>query len=137
MARFTARCSCDAVRCTIDHDIQTVVNCHCTDCRRMSGCAFSSIVVTPAVAVEIAQGVEILRAYALSPAVTKHFCSRCGTAVFNTNTRLPGLQMFYLGTIDGHEALAPSLNVYCRSKLAWVDRIAELESHAAVPGLET
>ncbi len=100
----------------------------------MSGSAFSSMVVLPAASVAIETGGECLSRYALSDAVTKHFCARCGTPLFNTNTRLPGMQMHYLGTIEGHAALAPSLNVYCRSKLDWVDGLAGLPAHDAVPG---
>ena len=134
MARFSASCSCGAVRCEIDHELETVVNCHCTDCRKMSGCAFSSMVVSPASATEVTQGRELLGSYALTEAATKYFCTRCGTPLFNLNTRLPGMRMFYLGAIDQHEKLTPSLNVFCRSKLGWVDRIPELESYADVPG---
>lgn len=134
MTKFSATCSCGDVRLEIDHDLTTVVNCHCTDCRKMSGCAFSSMVLSPAGAGVFARGEEALGRYALSPAVIKHFCKSCGTPMFNTNTRLAGLRMLYLGAIDQHEILTPILNVYCRSKLAWVDRAAELPSHPAEPG---
>lgn len=128
MARVSASCSCRAVRCSIDHDIQTLVNCHCTDCRKMNGSAFSSMAVSPTSAVEITDGKEHLARYAMSPAVTKHFCKLCGTPMFNTNEQLPGLSMFFLGAIDQDRDLAPSFNVFCRSKLSWVDHVAGLKS---------
>jgi hypothetical protein len=134
MSRFTARCSCGAIRCAIDAPLDMVVNCHCTDCRRMNGSAFSSMVVAPANAVEVTEGASGLATYALTEAATKHFCTRCGTPLFNTNSRFPAMKMIYLGVIDGHERLAPSFNAYCRSKLGWVDRIPELTSFAATPG---
>jgi hypothetical protein len=134
MARYSSTCSCGAVQCEIDCELETIVNCHCTDCRKMSGGAFSTMVLSPESAGRVARGAEAIGRYALSEAVTKHFCTRCGSPLFNTNARLPGLRMLYLGTIDQHERLAPSLNVYCRSKLGWVDRMAELPSHASVPG---
>lgn len=133
MSRFSASCSCGAVRCAIDCELETVVNCHCTDCRKMSGCAFSSMVVSPASATEVTRGEELLSPYALSEATTKYFCKRCGSPLFNVNTRYPGLRMLYLGTIDQHETLTPSFNAFCRSKLGWVDRISELRSYAATP----
>lgn len=133
MSRFSASCSCGAVRCAIDCELETVVNCHCTDCRKMSGCAFSSMVVSPASATEVTRGEELLSPYALSEATTKYFCKRCGSPLFNVNTRYRGLRMLYLGTIDQHETLTPSFNAFCRSKLGWVDRIPELRSYAATP----
>jgi len=99
----------------------------------MSGCAFSSMVVTPASAAEVTLGRELLSAYALSEATTKHFCTRCGTPLFNVNARYPGVTMFYLGAIDQHEKLTPSFNAFCRSKLGWVDHVAELTSFATTP----
>jgi hypothetical protein len=133
MSRYSASCSCGAVRCGIDGELETVVNCHCTDCRKMSGCAFSSMVVSPAGATEVTRGEELLGAYALSDATTKYFCTRCGTPLFNLSTRYPGLRMLYLGTIDQHERLTPSFNAYCRSKLGWVDHMPELRSYATTP----
>jgi hypothetical protein len=102
----------------------------------MNGSAFSSMVVSPETSGEITQGKELLGAYALSDAVTKHFCTRCGSPMFNLNTRLPGFRMLYLGSIDQHVDLAPSFNVFCRSRLGWVDHLADLKSYAGAPGLD-
>lgn len=135
MARYSCSCSCGAIRCEIDHDLETVVNCHCTDCRKMNGSAFSSMVVSPESKGDITHGREHLGAYALSEAVTKHFCTRCGSPLFNLNTRLPGFRMLYLGAIDQHVDLVPSFNVFCRSQLGWVDRLADLKSYAGAPDL--
>jgi hypothetical protein len=132
-APFSMSCSCGAIRCAVAHPLETVVNCHCTDCRKMSGCAFSSMVISPASATQLTGGEELLGAYALSDAATKYFCTRCGTPLFNTNSRHPGLRMLYLGAVDQHEQLTPSFNAFCRSKLGWVDRIPELTSYAATP----
>jgi len=131
---FTLSCSCGAIRGTVAGPLDTVVNCHCSDCRKMSGCAFSSMVVSPEAATTLTQGRELLGAYALTEATTKYFCSRCGTPLYNVNGRYAGLRMLYLGAIDGHERLAPAFNAFCRSKLGWVDRIDELTSYAATPG---
>jgi hypothetical protein len=99
----------------------------------MNGSAFSSMVVSPTSAVAISDGDQHLSQYALSGAVTKHFCSRCGTPMFNTNVRLPGLSMFFLGAIDQSQTLTPSFNVFCRSKLSWVEHLSQLRSFAGNP----
>jgi len=130
---FTLSCSCGAIRCAVAHPLETVVNCHCTDCRKMSGCAFSSMVISPEAATTITQGRELLGAYALTDATKKYFCTRCGTPMFNINARYAGLRMLYLGAIDQHERLTPAFNAFCRSKLAWVDHLPELTSYAATP----
>jgi hypothetical protein len=94
----------------------------------MNGSAFSSMVVSPTSAVETSDVDQRLSKYALSEAVTKHFCSRCGTPMFNSNARLPGLSMFFLGAIDQHQDLTPAFNVFCRSKLSWVEQLSQLRS---------
>ena len=133
MSELSASCSCGAVRCEIAQKLETVVNCHCTMCRKMNGGAFSSMVVAPDAAVTFTAGEDALGTYALSEAVMKHFCRQCGSPMFNRNTRFPGFIMFFLGAVDGIDAVVPVFNVFCRSKLGWVDGIGAMMSYEASP----
>lgn len=111
----------------------TFVNCHCTLCRSMNGAAFSSYLVGKADTVELS-GEAHLAAYMATDTATKHFCSACGTPVYNTNpVQYPGVCMFSLGTVRDAETLVPHINIFCRSKLEWVDRLSEQRCFSAAP----
>jgi hypothetical protein len=96
----------------------------------MSGSAFSSYAVVPSPAVSFEHGKDKVTRFPVTKNAVKTFCQRCGTPLFNTNELYPGLTMLYLGVIDGHASLVPKSNIYCSSKLAWVDELATAKTFA-------
>jgi len=95
----------------------------------MNGSALSSYAVVPFKALELL-GEDHLGAHAVTKRATKHFCRRCGTPMFNLNSRYAGVCMLYLGTINGCETYSPSLNVYCESMLAWLESVTSVTGFA-------
>ncbi len=125
-------CACGAVTYTCGAPV-TFVNCHCTLCRRINGAAFSSYVVVRSDAF-VVSGKHSLAAYAASDRSTKHYCGACGTPIYNTNpSTYPGLSMLYLGTVAQAGELEPGINIFCDSKLQWVDGISVQKSFAQTP----
>jgi hypothetical protein len=96
----------------------------------MNGSAFSSYAVIPYSALEIV-GKSDLGAYAVTQRATKHYCNRCGTPLFNLNSKYAGACMLYLGAIEGSEDYPPALNVYCESMLSWLESVTSLEGFQA------
>jgi hypothetical protein len=92
----------------------------------MNGSAFSSYAVIPFKALEVVGGTD-LGAHAVTQRATKHFCVKCGTPIFNLNSKYAGACMLYLGTIEGSEQYSPSLNVFCENMLSWVESVASIE----------
>ncbi|WBY02404.1 GFA family protein [Ramlibacter tataouinensis] len=59
--------------------------------------------------------------YRVTERTTKHFCSACGTPIFNSNpTTYKGLAMVYVGTVEDPQRHVPAMNIFCESKLDWV-----------------
>jgi hypothetical protein len=88
----------------------------------MTGAPFSSYVVVKEEHFAVTTTHEVLANYAVTERTKRHFCVTCGTPIFNSNPHTyKGLAMIYLGTVAGHENLAPELSIYCESKLPWVD----------------
>lgn len=119
-ATISGSCFCKEVRYSISSAIPLAVNCHCNSCKKAGGGAFSSLAVVREKHFEILSGKEFLATYQLGEIVTKHFCSRCGTPVFNRNSRYPGRCMVSLGSLDNPSVVVPSVNIHCESRLAWV-----------------
>lgn len=124
----TGLCYCGAVQYQITRPIALVVNCHCQACRARTGAAYSTYAVVAQQALNITQGAECIGAYEVAGEGTKHFCVRCGTPLYNQNARYPGRLMVYYGTLATHAGLTPAVNIYCESKLPWVDAVASFKS---------
>ena len=117
---ITGSCFCRTVQYQITSAISMAVNCHCNNCRKISGGAFASLAVVREKHLEITSGKECLATYQLSENLAKHFCSRCGTPIFNRNSRYPGRCMVALGSLDNPKVVTPSVNVHCENQLEWV-----------------
>lgn len=122
-------CLCGEVKYKLNSEIMKVVNCHCNFCRSHSGAAFSTYAALPHASLEITKGQEKLSHFPMSDG-KKHFCSQCGTPIFNLNKKYPGACMVYLGTLRKARDLTPTINVWCESKLAWVDTVSSIRSLA-------
>ncbi len=120
-AEYAGRCSCGSVGFEIETGRANVVNCHCTDCRGLTGAAFATYFVVAAKCFRLRRGDELLKSYTPREQVARHFCGTCGTPIFNTNTKYPALRMVYYGCIDFDEAPVPNTNIFCRSRLPWVE----------------
>lgn len=137
MTQLHGSCRCEAVSYSVSSAPVNVVNCHCNMCRSMSGNAFGSYVVVRDSDCVI-EGAENLTKYAVTERATKHFCSRCGTSVFNTNpSTYPGVFILYLGTVIGNEQLQPQVNIFCESMLPWVKQLSTIKSFAGAPRVGT
>jgi len=117
---ITGSCFCKAVRYRITSAIPLAVNCHCNQCKKANGGAFSSLAVVRARHLEFLTGDDCLATYQLGDKVAKHFCRHCGTPIFNRNSGYPGRCMVALGSLDNPAAVTPTANIHCASKLAWV-----------------
>jgi len=117
---ITGSCFCRRVQYRITSAISMAVNCHCNNCKKISGSAFASLAVVKERQLEITSGKECLATYQLSENLAKHFCNRCGTPIFNRNSRYPGRCMVALGSLDDPKVVTPSVNVHCENRLDWV-----------------
>jgi hypothetical protein len=127
-------CKCGQVQYKVAGPALQVVACHCGLCRSMTGAPFSSYVVVKEEHFAVTTTHQILANYAVTERTKRHFCVTCGTPIFNSNPHTyKGLAMIYLGTVVGHENLAPELSIYCESKLPWVDIRESSKSFSCAP----
>ena len=73
-------CLCGAVRYDVSAPALSVVACHCRDCQRQAGSAFSIIAVFPRDAVHFSGTPALYRGHGDSGgAVERNFCGACGS----------------------------------------------------------
>jgi hypothetical protein len=83
--RLIGNCKCGQVSFNAEGPALQVVTCHCGMCRGMTGAAFSTYVVVREVQFKIIEDLEQIASYLVTDRTSRHFCSVCGTPIFNAN----------------------------------------------------
>jgi len=112
-------CLCGGVRFEIDERaIQVINNCHCANCRKVSGAAFGTFVHVPRSAFRWLTGVELVAAYESSPGIERAFCKVCGSRM----PQSPDWERHVIvpaGVLDEDPGMKPEINIFTKSKAPW------------------
>ena len=117
------RCLCGCVTYRCDGEPLVTVVCHCQDCQRQTGSAFSIFVVVPRATLHV--GGDTLATYVTVGADSgeerqRQFCSKCGSPVVTLLTEQPELAVIKAGTLNDPSWLSPTLEVWCGSAQPWL-----------------
>ena len=115
-------CLCGAIRYRITGEPLAVSVCHCTDCQRQSGSAFSMSLVARREQLTVLTGEPAqFRGHAESGADKNgFFCHACGTRLYNTLSSMPDTVNVKPGTLDDTRWLDPTLQVWTASRQPWL-----------------
>ncbi len=127
---LTGGCLCGKVRYRADLEPSTTAVCHCTNCQRQSGSAFSVNVMLPEVMLEIeGELASFVDKGESGNIVERKFCSACGSPILSALAAMPGVAALKAGTLDDHSAIRPGVQMFCDSRQAW----CELDGINALP----
>lgn len=118
MNTLSGRCLCGAVAYALPDDLAYAGYCHCSDCRRFSGSAFSAFGGIDAARFTITRGADRITRYVKTADTVLGFCSMCGSSLFATK---PSTAMVHLrlGTLDSTPSLTPQTHSFVGSKAEW------------------
>jgi hypothetical protein len=114
----SAQCYCGAVKLLIAAGAKSVIHCHCGQCRRLSGSAFTTWVSFPKLAMELT-GQESVAEYNATTNVKRHFCRSCGSHVYTLDSRAPEIVGVPAGAIEGELPKQPKAHYFVSHKAAW------------------
>ena len=125
-------CLCGAVRYEVDGPFKSMVNCHCSMCRKHHGAAFATFVDAPLAGFRWLSGQGNIDAYPSSAQATRPFCRQCGSV---TPTLLPQLDVALCpaGNLEGELGLRPQAHWFVGSKAPWYSISDHLPQHDAYP----
>ena len=127
MTTMTGGCLCGRVRYSVSGDAVMQVNCHCKNCQRQSGSAFSTIIGVPEGALSIEGEFKTFDDQGESgEAVLRDFCPNCGSPLFSRVAVAPGLIFIKVGTLDDTSGFTPAMHLWTKSKQHWVDLAGQL-----------
>lgn len=114
-------CRCGAVRYTFEAETPPpVYACHCHQCQRWSGSAFSLQALIPEAALCVTGPVVTYEKVTDDRISTQRVCGTCHSRIFNTNTRRPGIAVLRAGTLDETANLDCKAHIFAAYKQDWV-----------------
>jgi hypothetical protein len=126
MGKLDGHCLCGSISYTSDADPVAQAICHCRNCQRQSGTAFSAVVVVPADQVEVSGdtlGRHTTRSEDSGKDTDRWFCTACGSPIYSTNEGLAGMLIIKAGTLDDPSILQPQVEVWGESAQPWVQEV--------------
>ena len=121
MTIITGGCLCSAIRYSINADPQIVAACHCKDCQKQTGTAYSIILGIPADSVTIESGSpkSFETTGTSGQPVVRKFCGTCGSPILTDVKSIEGLLFLKGGTLDDTSSVEVGVEIWCDSKAEW------------------
>ena len=127
----TAACRCGQLRAKVAGDPVRVSVCHCLDCQKRTGSAFSAQARWPEARVEL-DGLSKTWTHRADSGnrIIHHFCPDCGSTVhYRIEGKFDGLVAIPLGAFDDPYFLKPAFSVWEERKHDWVAILGEAVEH--------
>jgi hypothetical protein len=120
----TGQCLCGEIKYTIEKPLQMMGVCHCKNCQRQAGTAFSTLGGVPVTEFHMTQGepkVYIDPDTESGSAVERFFCSECGSPIYSAVPSFADMIFLKTGTLDDTTNFLPQFHLWCSTKQNWVD----------------
>src|SRR5262249_31726953 len=114
-------CLCGKVRYSADVEPTFVGVCHCKNCQKGTGSAFSVVVALPTPALTLQGTLQTFTGRGDSGKATyRRFCPACGSALIDEAEIMPNITMIMAGTLDDASWVEPASEIFCDSAQSWV-----------------
>ncbi|MEW6982547.1 GFA family protein [Colwelliaceae bacterium 6471] len=123
---YLGKCLCGEVQITISGKISDIIHCHCSLCRKNSGTAYATNGFINAADFNITSGEQYINVFSFKPGRNRHFCSKCGSPVYSSNTQDAARYRIRLGILDSDIVEKPMSHNFVSSKANWEDLDANL-----------
>ena len=124
---LTGSCLCGKVQYQVDSlDSTRMAHCHCVDCRKSHGAAFSTFAETTSLKWINGSNNELTEFVASNGSI-RQFCRTCGSSMTFKGSKdscISNYIEFSLATVDTIPKtwiIRPDAHVFCRSKVSWID----------------
>ena len=127
--KITGGCHCGKVRYQAEADPARSFICHCTDCQKISGSAYRTLVQVSEDTFRLTSGK--LKSYVKTADSgndrPQEFCSDCGAHIYATSTEpYPRILNIRLGTVDQRDDIKPKKQIWMRSAQTWASNLSDI-----------
>lgn len=133
---ITGRCLCGDITYQVDNAPAVTGVCHCKNCQRQAGSAFSTLAGVPAAEFHVSGTLSVYedRDTDSGNPVQRCFCGRCGSPIYSALGAQPDTLFLKTGTLDDTSQFKPQFHVWCDSKQNWVTLDEGVPALAKQPG---
>jgi hypothetical protein len=133
----TGGCNCGQLRYEIRGEPSVVLACHCLNCQRQSGSAFSVNLIITADQLTLHGEPKVYddantesgqHAY-------RHFCGHCGSPILTTSALFPHIRVIKAGTLDERKGFAPQAHCWTDTAFDWFQLPAGMPASPRNPQL--
>lgn len=134
MAMFQGGCMCGQVTYRAEAEPLFSGVCHCKDCQRGTGSAFSCVVAVPDAALAVT-GTPKRHTHTggSGKGVTIAFCAQCGSRLFSQVEMMAGVTMIEAGTLDDTALFEPQVHIFRDSAQHWFPFTEAMVTFARMP----
>jgi hypothetical protein len=120
MRDISGGCLCGQVRYSAHSDPAFMGVCHCKNCQKQTGTAFSVVLAVPKSGLSIQGELKTYRDTGDSgQSVLRTFCPECGSPITTVVASMPDLTLLKAGTLDDTSWLDPKMHIFCDSAQQW------------------
>jgi hypothetical protein len=127
--RIDGGCHCGFIKYEGEADPEKTAICHCTDCQKLSGSAFRTVVPAASDTFRMTAGEPTIYVKTGDSGAKRQqaFCPRCGSPIFSASSDPePKIYMIRAGTIRQRNQFVPKVQLWSRSKQGWVHDFASV-----------
>ena len=130
MAKIEGGCLCGDIRYKSEAEPLVTVLCHCINCQKQSGGAYSLNIVMPKGSLDV-QGemTTYVDTGDSGSTLDRSFCGRCGSGITSEPSVMDTITVLKAGTLDDTSWVKPVMEIYCDSAQEWTRVHTELQSH--------
>lgn len=129
MGKISGSCLCGSVQYSSDAEPVMTAICHCDNCQRQTGTAFSIIVGVPQGSLVFEKSdtlTEYLDKGKSGRTVRRNFCNNCGSPILSIIEGSLGLDIIKAGTLNDKSWLKPTIQFWCSTSQPWLEISDEL-----------
>jgi hypothetical protein len=119
----SGQCLCGQIKYELVNPPAMTGICHCKNCQRQAGSAFSTLGVVPKSDFKFTAGAPKLYEdsdTASGNTVQRYFCGNCGSPIYSALDAQPENIFLKTGTMDDTANFRPQFHAWCDTKQAWV-----------------
>ncbi|SDX22252.1 GFA family protein [Marinobacter mobilis] len=116
---LTGHCLCGAVTFEYQGPMGPISLCHCSQCRRAQGGAFSASAPVQKVHFQWLSGEQQIREFESRPGKFRAFCGQCGSPLYSRVDAIPGILRLQVGVVNEPLGKGPESHIFVGSKSDW------------------
>jgi hypothetical protein len=119
-SNYAGQCLCGDIHYAVESAPLFMGNCHCKDCQRSSGSAYTPAMLFPEKDVLISGKAHYFETQSDNGNTHQRgFCPRCGSQLFAKFSKFPGMLGVKAGTLNESARYQPMLDFHVSSAASW------------------